>query len=97
MTLRNQGQDAHQAVISRANDGVTRSYTEILALPTDQQLQLTTVLGLVQADPGQTDTVFLRLTPAMAWSTSSRRARPAPPRQAAAPRTTPSAWWANSQ
>jgi hypothetical protein len=30
-TLRNQGQDAHQAVISRANDGVSQSYTEILA------------------------------------------------------------------
>jgi hypothetical protein len=31
VTLRNQGQDAHQAVISRANDGVSQSYTEILA------------------------------------------------------------------
>jgi hypothetical protein len=32
-------------------------------LPTDQHLRLTTVLGLAQADPGQTDTVFVRLTP----------------------------------
>jgi hypothetical protein len=63
ITLRNQGQDAHQAVISRANNGVTQPYTDILALPPEQQLQMTTVLGLVQADPGQTDTVFLRLTP----------------------------------
>ena len=62
-TLRNEGQDAHQAVISRADDGVAQPYTEILTLPPDQQLKMATVLGLVQADPGQTDTVFLRLTP----------------------------------
>jgi hypothetical protein len=62
ITLRNQGQDAHQAVISRANDGVTQPYRDILVLPPDQQLRMATALGLVQADPGQTDTVFLRLT-----------------------------------
>jgi hypothetical protein len=32
-TLRNEGQDAHQAVISRADDGVAQPYTEILTLP----------------------------------------------------------------
>ena len=63
VTLRNEGQDAHQAVISHARDGVAETYTEILTLPTARRLQKTTVLGLVQADPGQTDTVFLRLTP----------------------------------
>jgi hypothetical protein len=63
VTLRNQGQDAHQAVISRAKDGVTLTYPQILALPPEQQLQMATVLGSVQADPGQTDTVFVRLTP----------------------------------
>ena len=42
---------------------MTQPYTDILALPPEQQLQMTTVLGLVQANPGQTDTVFLRLTP----------------------------------
>jgi hypothetical protein len=63
VTLRNQGQDAHQAVISRAKDGVTQPYTEILALPPDQQLQMATPLGLLLADPGQTDTVFFRLAP----------------------------------
>jgi len=63
VTLSNQGQDAHQVVISRAKDGVTEPYTEILALPPDQQLQKATPLGLAQADPGQSDTVFLRLAP----------------------------------
>jgi hypothetical protein len=63
VTLRNQGQDAHQAVISRAKDGVTQPYTEILAQRPAQQLQMITPLGLLQADPGQTDTIFLRLTP----------------------------------
>jgi hypothetical protein len=61
VTLRNYGHDAHQAVISRAKDGVTQRYTQILALPPDQQLQKATPLALAQADPGQTDTVFLRL------------------------------------
>jgi hypothetical protein len=63
VTLRNQGHDAHQAVISRAADGVTQPYSEILTLPLDQQLKMASPLGLVQADPGGTDTVFLRLTP----------------------------------
>jgi hypothetical protein len=63
VTLQNQGKDAHQAVISRVDEGVTQSYPEILGLPLDQQLEKTTVLGLVQADPGQTDTAFVRLTP----------------------------------
>ena len=63
VSLRNRGQDAHQAVVSRAADGVTETYPEILALPLDQQLQKATVLGMVQADPGGVDTVFLRLTP----------------------------------
>jgi hypothetical protein len=40
VTLRNQGQDAHQAVISRAKDGVALPYPA-------------TVLGLVQADPAR--------------------------------------------
>jgi hypothetical protein len=61
--LINTGEDAHQAVISRANDGVTQPYTEILELPTDQQLRLATPLGLVEADPGRSGTIFVRLTP----------------------------------
>jgi hypothetical protein len=63
ITLLNQGQDAHQAVISRANDGVTQPYRDILALPEDQQLRMATALGLLEANPGETDTVFLRLAP----------------------------------
>jgi hypothetical protein len=63
ITLRNEGHDAHQAVVSRAHDGVTQPYPEILALPPAEQLQKATPLGVAQADPGQTDTVFVRLTP----------------------------------
>jgi len=62
-TLDNQGEDFHQLLVSRANDGVTQSFTEILGLPLEQQVQLVTPLMATDSAPGATTTVFLRLTP----------------------------------
>jgi hypothetical protein len=63
ITLSNQGTEAHQVLLSRANDGVTQSFAEILNLPPEQELHVATALGSAEADPGETSTVFLRLTP----------------------------------
>jgi hypothetical protein len=62
ITLSNQGTDAHLVLVSRANDGVTQSFAEILNLPPEQEVQVATALGSAEADPGETSTVFLRLT-----------------------------------
>ena len=63
ITLSDQGTDAHQVLVSRANDGVTQPFAEILNLPPEQQVQVATAVGSAEADPGETSTVFLRLTP----------------------------------
>ena len=63
ITLSNQGTDAHQVLLRRINDGVTQSFAEILNLPPEQQGQVAAALGFAEADPGETSTVFLRLTP----------------------------------
>ena len=63
ITLSDQGADAHQVLLLRANDGVTRPFAEILNLPPEQQAQAATAIGSAEADPGETSTVFLRLTP----------------------------------
>jgi hypothetical protein len=63
ITLSNQGADAHQVLLLRANDGVTRPFAEILNLPPDQQAQAATAIGSAEADPGETSTVFLQLVP----------------------------------
>ncbi|HWJ52431.1 MAG TPA: hypothetical protein VNT24_03515 [Propionibacteriaceae bacterium] len=59
----NQGQDVHQVLIIRANDGVTQPFSEMLELPPEQRGQLATPLGSIEVEPGETSTVFLRLTP----------------------------------
>jgi hypothetical protein len=63
ITLDNHGREAHQVLIVRINDGVTEPFTALLDLPPEQRAQAATALGSVQVDPGQVDTVFLRLTP----------------------------------
>ena len=50
-------------LIVRINDGVTEPFTALLDLPPEQRAQAATALGSVEVDPGQVDTVFLRLTP----------------------------------
>jgi hypothetical protein len=63
ITLSNQGTDAHQVLLLRVNDGVTQPFAEILNLAPEQQGQVATAFGSAEADPGETSTVFLRLTP----------------------------------
>ena len=63
ITLTNQGTEAHQVVLSRANDGVSEPFAEILNLPPEQQGQMATPLGFTDAGPGGSSTVFLRLAP----------------------------------
>jgi len=63
ITLDNHGRESHQALIVRINDGVTEPFTALLDLPPEQRAQAATALGSVEVDPGQVDTVFLRLTP----------------------------------
>ncbi len=63
ITLDNQGREAHQVLTVRIDDGVTEPFTALLRLPPEQRAQTATPLGSVEVDPGQTATVFLRLTP----------------------------------
>jgi len=63
LTLDNQGQDLHQLLVSRTDDGVTQSFAEILGLLLEEQVQLVTPLMATDSAPGATTTVFLRLTP----------------------------------
>lgn len=63
ITVTNRGHDAHQAVLSRARDGVAQSYPEILGRPLAEQLQLTDPLTTTEAAAGESATMFVRLTP----------------------------------
>ncbi len=63
ITLANHGDDAHQVLLVRLRDDVTQPFTEILDLPPEQRMQMATAIGSVEAEPGETSTVFLRLSP----------------------------------
>jgi len=63
ITVDNQGQDVHQVMIIRANDGVTQPFSVMLELAPEQRAQLATPLGSVEVEPGETSTVFFRLIP----------------------------------
>lgn len=51
--FRNEGQDLHEMVIVRKNDGVTDTFEELLALPEDEAFGLVTFVGQTMAAPGQ--------------------------------------------
>jgi hypothetical protein len=61
-TLTNQGREEHQGVVIRINDEVTQPFAEILGLPPEQQRSMLKAVNSTDADPGQTSTVFVRLT-----------------------------------
>jgi len=63
ITLANRGQDEHQVLVVRVLDGVAQPFAELLDLPPDQRVQMATPVGSVEAEPGETSTVFLRLSP----------------------------------
>jgi hypothetical protein len=62
-TIVNEGQDSHVLVVARFNDGVTQTVDQLIALPEQEAFQLVTPAGAAFANPGQSDTTFIRLTP----------------------------------
>jgi hypothetical protein len=63
ITLDDQGQDTHQILIVRVRDDVTQPFAELLDLPPEQRVQMATPIGSVEAEPGEANTVFFRLSP----------------------------------
>lgn len=60
VTLTNEGEEFHEVAILRVNDGVTETTDELLALPMEESLAKVTVKGITFADPGGSDTSFIR-------------------------------------
>lgn len=55
----NEGDEYHEFIVFRKNDGVTESFDEILALPEGQREGLMTFVGAANAEPGESfATVF---------------------------------------
>jgi hypothetical protein len=54
LRLRNDGQEVHEIVLVRRNQGVTESWQDLLALPEQDVMQLVTIEGVVMANPGDT-------------------------------------------
>ena len=55
----NDGDEPHEFIVFRKNDGVTESFDEILELPEGQSEERMTFVGATFADPGQSNaTVF---------------------------------------
>jgi hypothetical protein len=61
ITFANEGKELHEIGVARINDDVTRSVEEILALPPEQSDTMITIAGAAFAEPGGSDTTFLRL------------------------------------
>lgn len=60
VTLTNEGTNFHEIVILRVNDGVTMPAEELLALPMEEALAQVAIKGITFADPGGSDTSFMR-------------------------------------
>jgi hypothetical protein len=62
--LGNEGEDLHELVLVRKNDGVTQSAEELLALPEEEAMSLTTMVGTnAFAAPGEEDYTIADLEP----------------------------------
>jgi plastocyanin len=61
VTFVNAGNEVHQIVAARRNDGVIASLDELLAMPEEESNKLVTILGMAVALPGETapDTISL--------------------------------------
>ncbi len=60
VTLTNEGENFHEIAIVRVNDGVTMPAEELLALPMEEALANVAVKGITFAEPGGSDTSFMR-------------------------------------
>jgi len=63
LTFNNEGEESHEIGVARLNDDVTLSVEEVLALPEEEGSAMITFTGGAFAEPGESDTVFLRLEP----------------------------------
>ncbi|MFD2092331.1 hypothetical protein [Blastococcus deserti] len=63
VTFTNEGDELHEIGIARINDDVTQPVQELLALPEEQLMSMITFTGAAFAEPGGSDTTFLRLEP----------------------------------
>ena len=54
ISLDNQGQEVHEIIIVRRNDGVTQTWDELLALPEEEAFQYVTMVGQLFTGPGTT-------------------------------------------
>jgi hypothetical protein len=63
LTLTNNGQEYHEMVVFRRNEGADQPVEDILAMPDDQIGELLTPVGAAQAAPGTDGYAVLDLTP----------------------------------
>ncbi|MHA6784434.1 hypothetical protein ACVGOW_26075 [Pseudonocardia saturnea] len=61
VTLVNEGEEQHEVGVVRINDDVTLTVEEILALPEEEGMAAVTFKGAAFAEPGGTDTSFIRI------------------------------------
>ena len=55
--------EMHEMAVLRKNDGVTKSFTELLKLPEDQAMQNIEIKGITFAEPGKVGTGYADLDP----------------------------------
>jgi len=63
ITFHNEGEESHEIGLARINDDVTMSVEELLQLPEGEADTMITFAGAAFAEPGASDTTFLRLDP----------------------------------
>jgi len=61
VTFTNAGTETHELGIVRINDDVTQPVEELLTLPEEEVFSKVTFTGISFAEPGETDTTFLRM------------------------------------
>jgi hypothetical protein len=63
VTFTNEGDELHEIGVARINDDVTLPVEQVLATPPPQIFSMVQIAGVAFADPGQSETTFLRLEP----------------------------------
>jgi hypothetical protein len=63
VSLTNNGEEMHEIILVRKNDGVTASAEELLALPEDEALAQVQMVGMAFAAPGETGHTVADLAP----------------------------------
>jgi hypothetical protein len=61
ITFSNEGEESHEIGLVRVNDDVTTPIEELIALPEEEAFSMVTYIGRAASEPGESDTVFLRL------------------------------------